>query len=133
MTEPPHRHHTLDYIEIPVVDVATPRSSTVQLSAGPSPTTDRTMPESRIPAEVPRSAGSPRRTRSVPGGLLVLLFSDDLDASVKAVVESGGSIVNGPYEFLAVAGLSSAIRAATSWCLGQHRRKPRLVHIPHRR
>ncbi len=38
---------------------------------------------------------------SAPGGdgPLVLLFSEDLDASVEAVRNSGGSIVAGPYDF----------------------------------
>nr|WP_296776023.1 VOC family protein [Rhodococcus sp. (in: high G+C Gram-positive bacteria)] len=34
-----------------------------------------------------------------PGGPLVLLFSDDLDATVEAVTAAGGVVVNGPYEF----------------------------------
>ncbi|MGW1681693.1 VOC family protein [Saccharopolyspora sp. NPDC002376] len=33
------------------------------------------------------------------GGPLVLLYSDDLDASVQAVRDAGGSVVQGPYEF----------------------------------
>ncbi|WP_338890695.1 VOC family protein [Rhodococcus sovatensis] len=33
------------------------------------------------------------------GGPLVLLYSDDLDASVVAVTTAGGAVVNGPYEF----------------------------------
>lgn len=33
------------------------------------------------------------------GGPLVLLYSDDLDATVKAVTDAGGHVVSGPYEF----------------------------------
>lgn len=33
------------------------------------------------------------------GGPLVLLYSDDLDATVESVRSAGGSIVNGPYAF----------------------------------
>jgi predicted enzyme related to lactoylglutathione lyase len=33
------------------------------------------------------------------GGPLVLLYSDDLDATLTAVTEAGGTIVNGPYPF----------------------------------
>lgn len=29
----------------------------------------------------------------------MLLFSDDLDGSVQAVTEAGGSVVDGPYDF----------------------------------
>jgi predicted enzyme related to lactoylglutathione lyase len=34
-----------------------------------------------------------------PGGPLVLLYSDDLDATVEAVKQAGGTVTNGPYEF----------------------------------
>ncbi|GAA1918132.1 VOC family protein [Nocardioides hwasunensis] len=34
-----------------------------------------------------------------PGGPLVLLFSDDLDATVAAVEGAGGSVTAPPYEF----------------------------------
>lgn len=33
------------------------------------------------------------------GGALVLLFSDDLDATVTAVREAGGEVIEGPYAF----------------------------------
>ncbi|TDE94076.1 VOC family protein [Occultella glacieicola] len=33
------------------------------------------------------------------GGPLVLLYSGDLDATVRAVTGAGGRVVNGPYEF----------------------------------
>lgn len=34
-----------------------------------------------------------------PGGPLVLLFSDDLDATVLAVEAAGGTVTTGPHEF----------------------------------
>ncbi len=39
-------------------------------------------------------AGTPAR-----GDLLVLLFSQDLDATQAAVEAAGGTVVNGPYEY----------------------------------
>jgi hypothetical protein len=33
------------------------------------------------------------------GGVLVLLYSDDLDATVGAVRDAGGAVVEGPYDF----------------------------------
>ncbi|GAW48206.1 MULTISPECIES: VOC family protein [unclassified Nocardioides] len=33
------------------------------------------------------------------GGVLVLIYSDDLDASVAAVTAAGGEVVEGPYAF----------------------------------
>jgi uncharacterized protein len=35
----------------------------------------------------------------VRGGPLVLLFSDDLDATVAAVTEAGGQVAEGPYDY----------------------------------
>jgi uncharacterized protein len=99
MAESPHRHHSVDYIEIPVVDVAAAKqfygSAFGWTFTDYGPDYAGILDPSRA-AEV----GGLAKTDSVrPGGPLVLLFSDDLDASVKAVVESGGSIVSGPYEF----------------------------------
>src|SRR5215217_4031364 len=34
-----------------------------------------------------------------PGGSLVILYSDDLDASVAAVEAAGGMVTEGPYDF----------------------------------
>ena len=34
-----------------------------------------------------------------PGGPLVLLYSDDLDATVSAVESAGGRVLEGPYDF----------------------------------
>lgn len=33
------------------------------------------------------------------GGPLVLLYSENLDATVQAVIDAGGTVVNGPYPF----------------------------------
>ena len=40
------------------------------------------------------AAGEPSR-----GGVLVLLYSDDLDATVTAVRDAGGEVVTDPYDF----------------------------------
>ena len=34
-----------------------------------------------------------------PGGPLVLLYSDDLDATQQAIADAGGAVTQGPYEF----------------------------------
>ena len=99
MAESLHRHHSVDYIEIPVVDVAAAKrfyGSAFGWTFNDYGPDYAGIQDPRRAAEV----GGLAKTDSVrPGGPLVLLFSGDLDASVKAVVESGGSIVNGPYEF----------------------------------
>ena len=100
MTESLHRHHAIDYIEIPVVDIAAAKE--FYASAFGWAFTDYgsdyagIQDSARSGAEV----GGLAKTDVVqPGGPLVLLFSDNLDASVEAVVAAGGLIVSGPYEF----------------------------------
>lgn len=100
MTESPHRHHAVDYIEIPVVDVAAAKE--FYRSAFGWAFNDYGPDYAGIqdPARSGTEVGGLARTDAVPrGGPLVLLFSEDLDASVEAVVGAGGRIVNGPYEF----------------------------------
>jgi uncharacterized protein len=99
MTETPHRHHVIDYIEIPVVDVAAAKqfygSSFGWTFTDYGPDYAGIQDPSRG-AEV----GGLAKTDAVrPGGPIVLLFSDDLEASVAAVTAAGGRIVNGPYDF----------------------------------
>ena len=78
---------------------AGPGGSTPPRSAGRSTTTARSTP------------GSARRTANGevgglngiggrgPGGPLVLLYSDDLDATLAAVEGAGGVVTAPPYEF----------------------------------
>jgi predicted enzyme related to lactoylglutathione lyase len=37
--------------------------------------------------------------KSGPGGALVLLYSDDLDATLASVEAAGGKVVEGPYDY----------------------------------
>ena len=114
MTEPPHRHHAIDYIEIPVIDVAAAKA--FYGSAFGWTFTDYGPDYAGIqdPARSAEAGGLAKTDAVRSGGLVVLLFSEDLNASVDAVVAAGGRIVNGPYEFPAVGGLSLPIPAATS-------------------
>ena len=77
--------HPLDYIEIPVVDVATAK----EFYGSPLgwTFTDYGPDYAGIqdPARAAEVGGLANPDWVRPGGLLVLLFSDDLDASVKAV------------------------------------------------
>jgi predicted enzyme related to lactoylglutathione lyase len=100
VTESQHRHHTVDYIEIPVVDVAVAKefygSAFGWTFNDYGPDYAGIQDPARSGAEIGGLAKSdPVRV----GGPLVLLFSDDLDASVEAVVAAGGNVVNGPYAF----------------------------------
>ena len=100
MAESLHRHHSVDYIEIPVVDVAAAKQFYGSAFGwtfndyGPdyAGIQDLARPKTEV--------GGLAKTDAVrAGGPLVLLFSEDLDASVAAVTAAGGRSVDGPYDF----------------------------------
>ena len=64
MAESTHRHHALDYIEIPVVDVAAAKQFYGSAFGWAFNDYGPTMPYSRIPPDqVPRSKDLRKRTR----------------------------------------------------------------------
>lgn len=102
MTDDVHVHHTIDYVELAQTDLEAakafygaafgwrfndygPGYAGIRRTGGPDA------------AEV----GGFRHEATVTpgGGPLVLLYSDDLDASVEAVRAAGGTVSAGPYEF----------------------------------
>ncbi len=94
-----HTHHTIDYIELNVTDMAASRAFYEQAFGwsfndyGPEYSGIR---DASGDGEV---GGLGLGRPPGPGGSLVLLYSDDLDASVAAVEAAGGTIAEGPYEF----------------------------------
>lgn len=101
---PATRHHTLDYVEIPVTDLQAAKAfyggafgwSFNDYGPGPAYVGIR-RPGAEDPAdEVGGFRPEPQVTR---GGPLLLLWSADLEASVDAVRAAGGEILQGPYEF----------------------------------
>ena len=93
-----HRHHAIGYIELTVTDVA--RATQFYADAfgwqfneyGPEYAGIRGPDDTEI--------GGLRQDSVVrAGGPLVLLFSDDLDRSVDAVRNAGGTVVVEPYAF----------------------------------
>jgi len=99
MPESLHRHHAVDYIEIPVVDVAAAKkfygSAFGWVFNDYGPDYAGIQDPARDGAEV---GGLAKADAVRDGGPLVLLFSDDLDASVEAVVAAWGRITSDPYE-----------------------------------
>ncbi|WP_199539257.1 VOC family protein [Desertihabitans brevis] len=96
----PQIHHTIDYIEIPARDL---KAATAFYGAafgwtfndyGPAYAGIRT-------ADGEGEVGGINATEDTagPGGPLVLLYSDDLEATAEAVVAAGGAVVRGPYPF----------------------------------
>jgi len=100
----PHQHSipmSIDYVEISVTDMAAAKAfygaafGWEFTSYGDEYAGIRTVAE-----EGGDEAGGLALADEVTrGGPLVLLYSDDLDATVAAVTDAGGQVVNGPYEF----------------------------------
>ena len=96
-----HRHHAIDYIELPVDDVAAAKS--FYAAAFGWAFTDYGPDYAGIqhPTEAGEEVGGlNKREIGMRGdGPFVLLFSSDLDATVAAVTDAGGTVTEGPYEF----------------------------------
>jgi uncharacterized protein len=92
-----HAHHTIDYIEIAVTDMDAAKA--FYASAFGWSLVDYGPDYAGIQGEG-REAGGLRRDPEVrPGGPLVILYSEDLEASVEAVTAAGGKIVEPIYSF----------------------------------
>ncbi|MFF2624010.1 VOC family protein [Oerskovia jenensis] len=94
-------HHSIDYLELSVTDMAAAQSFYAEafgwdfVPYGPGYAGFRTSAE-----EGEAEAGGLALADSVTrGGPLVLLFSADLDESLLLVQDAGGEIVEGPYDF----------------------------------
>ncbi|MDR5699651.1 VOC family protein [Agromyces aerolatus] len=94
---------TIDYVEISVTDLAAARDFYAAAFGwtftdyGPGYSGIRTAAEAA--SEADEAGGLLLTDRVTPGGPLVLLFSDDLHATLEAVTAAGGTVVKGPYEF----------------------------------
>ncbi|MEJ7795842.1 MAG: VOC family protein [Nocardioides sp.] len=92
-------HHAIDYIELNVTDLAAAKAFYEAAFGwqfndyGPAYAGIRS-PDGEGEVGGLNPARPPR-----PGGPLVLLFSDDLDATVSAVEAAGGRISETPYDF----------------------------------
>lgn len=92
---------TIDYIEITVTDMAAAREFYGAAFGWSFTSYGDTYSGIRTAAEAAGDeAGGLLLADSVTrGGALVLLYSDELDATRDAVVAAGGEVINGPYEF----------------------------------
>ena len=91
-------HHAIDYIELNVVDLAASRAFYERAFGWEFNDYGPDYAGIRHPPARARSVGW-GSARPARGGALVLLYSDDLDASVVAVEAAGGSVVQAPYDF----------------------------------
>lgn len=95
------RHHTIDYIELPVTDVA--RAKEFYGAAFGWRFTDYGTEYAGIvaPDGGPGEVGGLAKVDAVAttDGPLVILYSDALEDSVAAVEAAGGTVVEGPFAF----------------------------------
>jgi predicted enzyme related to lactoylglutathione lyase len=92
-----HTHHGIDYIEFKVRDVATAKA--FYASAFGWAFTDYGPDYSGIQGPDREVGGLAKGTPRPSGGPLVVLYSKDLEATAKSVLDAGGSIVREAFEF----------------------------------
>lgn len=91
-----HTHHAIDYIEFTVTDIEAAKRF---YSAALGWTFNDYGPGYAGICGADREVGGFRQGESVTGGSLVVLYSDDLDASLNAIRDSGGKILKEPFDF----------------------------------
>jgi hypothetical protein len=94
-------HHTIDYIELPVDDVAVAKRFYGDAFGWSFTDYGPDYAGIRHPTEPGAEVGglNKREIGARGDGPLVVLFSSDLDATVTAVTDAGGVVTEGPYEF----------------------------------
>ncbi len=96
-----HHHHAIDYIELTVTDLE--QAKRFYATAFGWRFNDYGPEYARIQhlqgGAAPEVGGLRLDEETRPGGPLVLLYSTDLDLTVSAVTQAGGTVIAGPYEF----------------------------------
>jgi uncharacterized protein len=92
-----HRHHAIDYVELSAPDLDAARA--FYGAAFGWEFNDYGPEYAGIRGPGPDDPEAGGLALSGPANPLVILYSDDLDATVEAVTAAGGRIVTGPYGF----------------------------------
>lgn len=92
-------HHTIDYIELAAPDLGAARDFYSAAFGWEFNDYDGVYAGIRAPGGAGEVGGLNPDGEAGPGGALVLLFSDDLDATVTSVLDAGGTISREPYDF----------------------------------
>lgn len=94
-----HRHHAIDYIELTVTDLGAAKAFYAGAFGWEFTDYGPEYAGIRGVEGAPEAGGLRVDTEVRPGGPLVLLFSADLDGSVAAVRDAGGTVLVEPYGF----------------------------------
>jgi predicted enzyme related to lactoylglutathione lyase len=94
-----NHHHAIDYVELSAADLTTSRAFYEQAFGWQFNDYGPGYAGIRAPSGDGEVGGLSAAAEPVTRGPLVLLYSDDLDATVAAVEAAGGQVVQGPYEF----------------------------------
>jgi predicted enzyme related to lactoylglutathione lyase len=94
-----HIHHAIDYIELAVGDLAATRSFYAEAFGWEFNDYGPEYAGIRAPGGDGEVGGLNATATPRPGGPLVLLYSDDLDATAATIDRAGGTVSEGPYEF----------------------------------
>jgi uncharacterized protein len=92
-----HIHHHIDYIEIPVTDIEAAKA--FYASAFGWSLVDYGPDYAGIAGKGKEQGGLRRDSEVQPGGPLVILYSEDLEASAEAVTAAGGRVLEPIYGF----------------------------------
>ena len=92
-----HRHHSIDYIEISVTDMAAARQ--FYADAFDWAFNDYGQDYSGIRKPGGEAGGLVLTASVTSGGPLVILYSDNLEESLRRVKNAGGKITREPFDF----------------------------------
>ncbi|HEY6741551.1 MAG TPA: VOC family protein [Lapillicoccus sp.] len=94
-----HTHHTIDYLELAAPDVAAAKAFYSAAFGWPFNASGPEYAGIRNPEGDNEVGGLTAAATAAGGGVLVLVYSEDLDASVRAVEKAGGTLTSPPFEY----------------------------------
>lgn len=92
-----HTHHSIDYIEFTVTDLA--KAKAFYGAAFGWKFNDYGPDYAGIQKDKGEAGGMRQAAKVTTGGPLVILFSEDLEKSVKQVTDAGGKVTTPPFAF----------------------------------
>ncbi|KQY64390.1 MULTISPECIES: VOC family protein [unclassified Nocardioides] len=92
-------HHTVNYIELGATDLAAAKAFYTSAFGWEFNDYGPDYAGIKLPGRDDEIGGLNPATTPQPGGPLVLISSDDLDATHAAVLAAGGTVTEGPYAY----------------------------------